>query len=213
MPRREKIYHFIYKTTNLVNEKYYIGMHSTDNLNDGYLGSGDKLRRSIKKYGKDNFKLEIIEMLPDRIFLKQREKELVNEELLKDPMCMNLKLGGEGGGRIWNELHGKKLQIAGNIAFKEKIKTDINLRNQFIERIKITNEKLNKNGNRNKVGFDWTGKKHTEESKRKIGEQNSLKQKGENNSQYGTMWITNGIENKKIKKDSEIPQGWYKGVY
>lgn len=55
------------------------------------------------------------------------------------------------------------------------------------------------------------GKKHSEETKQKIGKTNSLKQKGENNSQYGSIWITNGIENKKIKKDSEIPQGWYKG--
>lgn len=34
---------------------------------------------------------------------------------------------------------------------------------------------------------------------------------GEHNSQYGTMWITNGIQNKKIKKDQVIPQGWRKG--
>ena len=40
---------------------------------------------------------------------------------------------------------------------------------------------------------------------------NRLKQKGENNSQFGSCWITNGIENKKIKKDSNIPQGWYVG--
>ena len=48
---------------------------------------------------------------------------------------------------------------------------------------------------------DWTGKKHKEETKRKIGEKNSILQSGEKNSQYGTMWITNGIENKKIKKE------------
>ena len=49
MARKEKKYHFIYKTTNLLSGKYYIGMHSTDNLDDGYLGSGYRLRLAIKK--------------------------------------------------------------------------------------------------------------------------------------------------------------------
>ena len=35
-----KKYNFVYKTTNLLNNKYYIGVHSTDNLNDGYLELG-----------------------------------------------------------------------------------------------------------------------------------------------------------------------------
>ena len=34
---------------------------------------------------------------------------------------------------------------------------------------------------------------------------------GINNSQFGSFWITNGIENKKVKKDIIIPDGWYKG--
>jgi hypothetical protein len=57
----------------------------------------------------------------------------------------------------------------------------------------------------------WTNKKHTDETKRKIGDANSIKQKGVDNSQYGTCWITNGIENKKIKKTDLIPDGWKLG--
>ena len=45
----------------------------------------------------------------------------------------------------------------------------------------------------------------------KISKTMKNKQNGINNSQYGTMWITNGIENKKIKKLDTIPDGWYKG--
>lgn len=113
MPRREHIFHLIYKTTNIINQKFYIGMHSISNLNDGYIGSGKIIRNSIKKYGKENFKFEAIEWYPDRISLRNREKELVNDDLLKDPMCMNLQTGGSG----WRyaELHpnfGKRVTLS-----------------------------------------------------------------------------------------------------
>ena len=97
MPRKEYNFHYIYKTTNRLNGKYYIGMHSTNNINDGYIGSGDRLRRSIRKYGKENFKFEIIEFLPNRTTLKEREQELITEDLLNDKMCMNICFGGGGG--------------------------------------------------------------------------------------------------------------------
>lgn len=57
--KKNKKYFFIYKTTNLINGKYYIGMHATNNLEDDYLGSGTYLRRSVKKHGKESFKKEI----------------------------------------------------------------------------------------------------------------------------------------------------------
>jgi hypothetical protein len=56
--------------------------------------------------------------------------------------------------------------------------------------------------------YDFTGKIHTEETKKKIGEVNSKKQKGNGNSQFETRWIANGNENKKIKKEEIIPIGW-----
>lgn len=89
-----KKYHFIYKTTCMVNGKYYYGMHSTDDLNDGYVGSGTRLWHSIKKHGRENFSIEILEFCVDRESLKQREAELITEEMLQDPMCMNLAMGG-----------------------------------------------------------------------------------------------------------------------
>lgn len=46
----------------------------------------------------------------------------------------------------------------------------------------------------------WLGKTHTEETKVKMSEKAKIHSKGMKNSQFGTMWITNGIENKKIKK-------------
>lgn len=112
MPRRSKTYHYIYRTTCLVTGKFYVGMHSTDVLDDGYLGSGKVLRYSINKHGKENHRREILEQLPSREALKLREKEIVNEALLADPLCMNLKYGGEGG---WDAVNasGKNINLDG----------------------------------------------------------------------------------------------------
>jgi hypothetical protein len=57
----------------------------------------------------------------------------------------------------------------------------------------------------------WLGRTHKEQTKKIIGEKNSISQLGEKNSQFGTMWITNGSNNKKIKRIDIIPNGWYKG--
>ena len=50
-----KMHYFIYKTINITNDKFYIGVHKTDDLNDGYIGSGKYLNRAIAKYGIEKF--------------------------------------------------------------------------------------------------------------------------------------------------------------
>ena len=61
--------------------------------------------------------------------------------------------------------------------------------------------------------FSWLGKKHTKETKEKMSatHKRNKHQQHSTNSQYGTMWITDGIYNKKIKRDRSIPDGWNKG--
>jgi group I intron endonuclease len=188
MPRKDKVHHLIYKTTNLINEKFYIGMHSTDNLNDGYVGSGKRLWYSINKHGKENFKLEILELLPDRISLKEREKEIVNSDLIKEEKCMNLRIGGEGG--FSTE--------------QQKINNEKSLKKQ---KWLWENDKMWADNKRTRMSNSLKGRvpsfinnSHSKETKTKIGLANSIKQKGILNSQFGTCWITDGKENKKIKK-------------
>jgi hypothetical protein len=204
--RKEKQHHYIYKTTNLKNGKFYVGMHSTDNLNDGYLGSGTRLRRSIRRNGIENFKIEYLEFFDNRTDLTNREKELVNEELLKDPMCMNLKPGGTGG--LVDEMHAINLKKGASKWSKAKWQIE-EYRSKITE---VLRNNIIKSHRLGKINYDtFTGKTHSEETKRKIGEANSLIQKGEGNSQFGTCWITNGTENKKIKKTDELPKGWSLG--
>jgi group I intron endonuclease len=84
----------IYKTTNLINGKYYIGK---DEKNDPkYLGSGTILNRAIKKYGRDNFKKEILEKCETRNELNEREKYWI-KELSGTSVGYNIALGGNGG--------------------------------------------------------------------------------------------------------------------
>ena len=90
-------FHFIYRTICTVSGRYYVGMHSTNDIEDGYLGSGDHVTRSMRKYGRSSHIREIIKFLPDRDALKKFEKEYITEEMLADPMCMNIAPGGGGG--------------------------------------------------------------------------------------------------------------------
>lgn len=172
------MFYTVYKITNLVNNKIYIGVHKTSNLEDNYMGSGLLIRKAIEKYGIENFKKEYISIFDNAEAMFNMESELVNEDFVKDVNAYNIKLGGEGGFDYINK------------------------------------NALNKNHVFN--GQEFKGKKHTEETKKKIGETNSKHQTGEGNSQFGTMWIhfLELKENKKIKKEEFSTweqDGWLKG--
>lgn len=94
---RDGLYHCLYKTTNNVNGKYYIGIHSTDDIDDGYLGSGVVLKKAIKKYGKDNFSHEIIECFDSREELSKAEYNYVDMKVVADKKSYNQVLGGDSG--------------------------------------------------------------------------------------------------------------------
>lgn len=204
MSRKPKKYHYIYKTTCKITGKFYVGMHSSDSLDDGYLGSGKILGYSRKKYGDENHVREILEMCSSRDELKQREKEIVNEALLADPLNINLKYGGDGG---WTSL----AAIKGNTSPKRDHKTRvIKMKKTFVER-----NKLLFGGNIGFRGFlpNWTGRKHSEEAKQKM---RKTKNVGASNSQYGIKRV--GIcKDGKIRKvlpeqlQEFLDAGWKKG--
>lgn len=101
------MWHFIYKTTRIHDGSFYVGMHSTEDLNDGYLGSGILISASVKKHGSKNHIREILEMHPSREALEAREIEVITDALLRNPKCMNLVSGEQGGFRHTPETKSK----------------------------------------------------------------------------------------------------------
>lgn len=90
----DKKYNYVYRTVNKLNDMEYIGVHSTDNLEDNYIGSGTYLNNAIKKYGRENFKKDIIEFYDSREEAFRKEKEVVCIEYVKNNKVYNLVLGG-----------------------------------------------------------------------------------------------------------------------
>jgi len=89
-----KKYNYFYKVTNLINGHFYYGIHSTNNIDDGYMGSGHRLHRAFNKYGINNFIKEILKYFDTREEALDYEEYIVNETLVKDNNCYNEILGG-----------------------------------------------------------------------------------------------------------------------
>lgn len=94
---KDGYYHYLYRIDNKVNGKFYYGIHSTNNLEDGYMGSGTILRAAKRKYGLENFNKTILEYCNSREELEQLERETVTREVCLTPDCYNLCEGGRGG--------------------------------------------------------------------------------------------------------------------
>ena len=203
-------YHYIYKTVCKITNKYYIGMHSTDNLEDGYIGSGKILWRSINKYGKDAHTKEILEFCNSRRDLRNREAEIVNlNEIAKDG-CMNIQPGGGGG--LSSPEHAEKFHKAGVKA--TNIKMWVENRETHSLRLSLQSKKrLEDPEYRKKIfkNLNWEGRSHSEETKSKLRKSKNV---GESNPSFGTCWITKSGINKKIKKEDLnlfVENGWHKG--
>jgi len=113
----EYLYYTIYKITNNINNKEYIGYHQTNNLNDSYMGSGKLIKRAIEKYGIENFTKKYIEIFKNRADAEALEAELVNEEYTLRTDTYNLCLGGN-----------VRIMVGENNGFFEKTHSDDTLK-------------------------------------------------------------------------------------
>lgn len=177
----------VYKTVNLINNKYYIGVHNLESKKGSfYLGSGKLIQQAIKKYGKENFIRETIKTFTTEIDAYTFEKALLTEEYLKDQNCYNII---EGGGNP-PTFYGKDNPFYGKTHSKE-----------VLEKIRLAN-----------VGkIPWNkGVPHTEVAKNNISKARKGKNKGVSNHMYGKKLPKERRAKLKDFEKGNIP--WNKGV-
>ena len=184
----------IYKTTNLVNGKQYIGRDSHNNPN--YLGSGPLLKKAIKKYGKENFKKEVIEECSSFEQMVEREEHWLNYyDVGNNPMFYNLQNSGTGvilkGER--NHFYGKKHSEESKRKMSESTRGEKNP-NWGKHHSDKTKQKMSlaqvgkvlSEETRKKLSISHTGKYISDETKRKMREsQLRIDRCGEKNHMYG----------------------------
>lgn len=158
---------YVYLTTNLINNKKYVGQHNGE-INDDYLGSGVHLLKAIKKYGKQNFKKEILEECFSQQTLDEAEKrwiKIFNAVERKD--FYNIAEGGKGGN-----------PILGLTPEEEKAR-----REKISQKMKGTNNPFYKKGFHKEQHPLW-GKHHSEESKEKMRQSKKGKKLSEEHKKH-----------------------------
>lgn len=156
--------YFVYKTTNLITDEYYIGVHKQQKNYDYYLGSGLRLKRGVKKYGKHNFSRIDVHSYDNPSDAFTREKEILSE-CLSDPKCLNLCEGGLGGAHFQGRTHTEET--------KQKLRQHSSGRRHSLETRKKISDANRKRSplsekSRKKISETRKNQKHTEETKRKI---------------------------------------------
>jgi len=158
-------YNYLYIITNLVNGKQYVGSHSTNNLNDKYLGSGKLILKAVKKYGKDNFKREIIKKFNDISEARHLEVIYINKFNTLVPFGYNLHpSGGSYKGSI--NYRGKNHPLYGR-KLSEEIKNKISKSEKGKIISKETKRKISK-ANKNKIPWNKGRKGISLETKEKM---------------------------------------------
>ena len=148
------MYYYLYKITNTQNNKIYIGVHQTKDIDDGYFGSGLNLHRAIKKYGKEHFVKEILEYFDNEESMLAREKELVNLDFVKSTDTYNINEGGKGSFSYINSLPNqnhklgqqKAASVIGNLAFKRKLQTDQVFAEEFSKKMSASMKEQHRSG-------------------------------------------------------------------
>ncbi len=204
------MFYTIYKTTNKIDGKFYIGKHQAKDLDDGYMGSGKYLKRAIEKHGIENFDKEILFVFDNETDMNAKEAELVTDAFVKEDTNYNLCPGGEGGFGYINNNN------IGNIGWKHNLNSSEHQQNGGLAAMKNPDNRKKVSYNMKeahkagKMRYDgFKDQKHSDVSRKKMSDAKT----GVGNSQYGKMWIYSLTERKSIRinKDAPVPDGWHKG--
>lgn len=203
--RCRRNYSYIYKITNTTNGRYYYGQHTTDNLNDGYMGSGTYMKRAREKYKEDFYKVfhkEIVEFCTFEE--KDKREEYYIKKHIKDPLCTNIQES------VFVYPRNKTVQRK---PFSEEVREKYS---------KIAKERIGKKNGMYEKGYllkgtlnGMYGKTHSSDTKRKQSEK-KIKYIKEHGSQIfsgkGCIYINNGAGvSKRWDKNKPIPEGWFPG--
>ena len=178
------MYHYVYRLDHIETGEFYIGSRSSK-----YHPTMDKYMGSMVSWKPDKSKL-IKKIIKDDFKNREGaikyEAELITENI-NDSLNRNFHIPGKG------------FHTVGLTTVKDLSGNTFNV---LVDDPRYLSGEL--------VPI-WTNRKHSVETKNKIGIKNSKNQRGDKNSQFGTCWITDGSNNKKIKITAEIPNGWSKG--
>ena len=130
------------------------------------------------------------------------ERNIVNEEFVARSDTYNSKTGGFGIG-YFNKDNARRCSEKSKLRWKEIIANDPDAKRR-------ANQKVSQSL-KGRPCYHWIGRTHKNETIEKMKASHIGKHTGSKNSQFGSCWITNGTENKKISASEEIPNGWRKG--
>ena len=208
-------HHTVYRTTNTVNGKIYIGVHCTEDPFDSYLGSGKLISAAIKKYGRAAFVKEVLFDFDTSEEMGAKEAELVDRKFVVRKDTYNLVPGGCQGDSYYQALREvsaedrKRWSRLGNARRRELLRSDAAFRERHLEHWSKVRTDFSRGEN-----FDWTGRTHTEESRDKMSAASRASSLGSRNSQHETFWVWKGPETRKIPcQDLKTweDDGWLRG--
>jgi hypothetical protein len=188
------------------------------------MGSGRRLANAKKKYGIESFKKEILSFHETPEEMLAEEARLVNEEFIGRDDVYNLTVGGKGSWFFVNLTYPKekRLEVA-HLAGKARVEwlrkqlKDPEFRLQYSKACSIGGNKRWAVGEIRErmlgglASARLVASSSDSNEKRKCTFEAINHQQGEKNSQFGRFWITNGTENRSVKKSDLIPEGWRKG--